>query len=683
MTRIVRIVRRLYRLEDKWELPLLFATAILGLAAAYMLFSSWRYMNSISQSSENNVVYDVMAASPELARLQAAVAGRFVPETSTTEDDVALRFAIMKNRMRVLGAQSSLRLSRHGAEATVYIERMQRAIGSVAPMMEHLNTPADAVAVLKILEPLNTQATRLAALTTSAAAARIATSEAKLARTFWLLLAEILGLLACGVILIGMLRRTRRKARRLARLDVLTGLPNRLCFNTRLADEFAKGGHGTLAVLMMDLDLFKHVNDTHGHAAGDALLRSVSERLGPVLKDAVLFARLGGDEFAAIFVSQNVETLIRHSAQRVRTALTRPFEISNNLVSTSASIGLAVRGPDDRKPDDLLQNADLALYEVKGTDRGGISLFQTSLKSAYIARQTLSKEMETALANDEFELFFQPVVSLADDRTVAFEALLRWNHPLRGMVSPAVFIPIAEESGLIVPIGRWVIDQACAVAATWLEDIGIAINISARQFTDPRLVSSIVEALNLHGLRPARVTLEITESAMIQNDHVVIGILNDLRKVGVTIALDDFGTGYASLSYLTRFPFDVIKVDQIFVRRVCDQEKNLAIVDAICYLSGKLGLTTVAEGIETEAQLAMVRMAGCHFVQGYFFDPPMPAAQCSAKLALEHLRTIQEDGTTIATDFNRVGRQRSAEPGHDGSNAATLRSEAFGAARRS
>ena len=641
MTRTVRAHPRFYRLEDKWELPLLLVTAGLGLAAAYMLFSSFRYMNGISRSSENNVVYEVMTTSPELARLQAAIAGRFVPGTSTSEDDVALRFAIIENRMKVLGTQSSRSLRQDSAEATALIDRMQAAIRTVEPTIDHLNTPADAVAALNVLEPLNTQATRLAALTTSTASTRIATNEAKLTQTFWLLLAEILGLMACGIILIAMLRRTRHKARRLARLDALTGLPNRLSFNTRLADEFAKSAHGTLAVLMLDLDLFKHVNDTLGHAAGDGLLRSVAERLAPVLADAVLFARLSGDEFAAIFVSRNVEALTQRAAQRVREALSKPFEIFESPISTSASMGLAIRGPDDHEPDELMQNADLALYEVKSTRRGDIRLFQFGLKAAYIARQTLSKDLELALENDEFELYFQPVVSLADDRTVAFEALLRWHHPDRGVVSPGDFIPIAEESGLIVRIGRWVIDRACAVAATWPDEVDIAINISARQFIDPRLTSSVVDALKAHGLRAARVTLEITESALIQNDHAVIGILDALRAIGVKIALDDFGTGYASLSYLTRFPFDTIKVDQIFVRRACDQEKSQAIVDAICYLSGKLGLTTVAEGIETEAQLTMVRVAGCHFAQGYLFDRPMPAAQCLARLTLEQRRMAE------------------------------------------
>ncbi|MEF2554450.1 EAL domain-containing protein [Aurantimonas sp. A2-1-M11] len=639
------------------------ATAILGLAAAYMLSASFKYMKDISRSSENNIVYEVMTTSPELARLQAEIASRFVPGTSTTDDDVALRFGIIQNRMKILGTESSRRLRQDSAEATELIDRMQVAIRTVEPTLEHLNTPGDAIAALKVLEPLNTHAARLAALTTSTAATRIAANEAKLAKNFWLLLAEILGLLACGIILIALLRRTRQKARRLARLDVLTGLPNRLRFKTCLEDEFPEAAHGTLAILMLDLDLFKHVNDTLGHAAGDCLLRSVSERLAPVLTDAVLFARLSGDEFAAIYVSRNVETLIQQAAQRVKEALSRPFEISETAISTSASMGLAIKGPDDHEPEDILQNADLALYEVKGTHRGGIRLFQRELKVAYIARQTLTKDLELALENDEFELHFQPVVSLEDNRTVAFEALLRWNHSNRGMVFPGDFIPIAEESGLIVQIGRWVIDQACAVAATWPEEIDIAVNVSARQFFDPHLTSSVLEALHSHALRPGRLTLELTESALIQNDHVVIEILNHLRTVGVKIALDDFGTGYASLGYLTRFPFDLIKIDQTFVRKTFDQEKSQAIVDAICYLSGKLGLNTVAEGIETEAQLAMVRTAGCHFAQGFLFDGPITATQCTTRLTLERLRTFQGDNRATLTNLIEANSQKRADRG--------------------
>ena len=624
------------RFEDRWELPLLAVTAALGLLAAGTLMSSGQYIKRISASAENNVVYEVMTTSPELARLQAAIAGRFLPGSTITDDDVALRFAIIENRMKVLGTAESRRLRQDSSEATELIERMQSVVLAVTPQISQLNAAADAAGILAVFEPLNRQATRLAALTTSQAANRIADNEQKLVDIFWMLLADISGLLGCGVLLIVLLRRARRKAHHSAATDVLTGLPNRLSFNTVLASEFAGGApSGTLAVLMFDLDFFKDVNDTLGHAAGDELLRSVADRLTPLLSCALLFARLGGDEFAAIIRADDAETVAEETARRILVAFAMPFPVARQLVTSGTSIGIAPSGARDRQPEDLLKNADLALYAAKGNERGGFRVYQPSLKTAYLERQTLSKDLEQALARKELELYFQPIVAVGSGRTTGFEALLRWRHPSRGWVLPSAFIPIAEETGLILPIGRWVIGQACATAAGWPEEIGIAINLSARQFVDPDLKATVLDAVTTHRLSAGRVTLEITESALIQNDQSVLATLNDLRAVGVKIALDDFGTGYASLGYLTRFPFDEIKIDQSFVRGSPEHDNSTTIVHAICDLATKLGMSTVAEGVETEAQIAMVQAAGCGHAQGYLFDRPMPAAQCAQRLARE------------------------------------------------
>jgi diguanylate cyclase (GGDEF)-like protein len=634
----LRAPRHRAQREYRWELPLLVTTAALGLAAAAMLFFSTQYMKGISMSAENNVIYEVMTTSPELTRLQATIAARFLPGSDVTDAEVALRFAIIENRMEVLGTETSRRLRQDSAEATELIERMRSAVASVAPRMQDLQSAADAVEVLRVFQPLNVQATRLAALTTSSAATRIAASEQKLIDIYWLLLAEILGLLACGIVLIVLLKRTRRKAQDSAAIDFLTGLPNRLHFSTALAAEFDKDEpNDTLTVVMLDLDLFKNVNDTLGHAAGDRLLRLVAERLSPLLSDARLFARLSGDEFAAIFRSPHAQALAQVAARQIRYAFGTPFDIAGTLVNCSVSIGIAVCGPGDDTPEDLLKNADLALYAVKDDRRGDIRLYEPALKVAYLARQTLSKDLESALDNDEFEMHFQPVVSLTTGLTRSFEGLIRWRHPLRGMVSPADFIPAAEETGLILPIGRWVIGQACSVARAWPEAVGIGVNLSARQFVDPQLGPSIVEALTQSGLEPNRLTLEITETALIQNDHSVLGTLNALRDFGVKISLDDFGTGYASLSYLTRFPFDTIKIDQSFVRGSLEHKNSETIVKAICDLAARLGMSTVAEGIETESQRAMVRAAGCADGQGYLFARPMPAAEAMAWLKAETL----------------------------------------------
>ncbi|MEX6505195.1 putative bifunctional diguanylate cyclase/phosphodiesterase [Jiella sp. M17.18] len=651
-------------LEDRWELPLLTATAGLGFVAAWLLFASVNYMTSISRSAENNVVYEVMTTSPELGRLQATIAGRFIPGTGITDDDVALRFAIIENRMKVLGTQSSRHLRRDGEEATALLAKMQAVVRSVAPRVEHLATPADAAAVLNALEPLNTQATRLAALTTSTAATRIAENESELIRVFWLLLADILGLLSCGITLVALLRRARQKARHRAATDDLTQLPNRLSFNRRLAEVHAAAGPGALSVLMFDIDLFKQVNDTMGHAAGDTLLRLVAERLAPVLQEADVFARLSGDEFAALFASPAAEKDARDAAERIVAALAAPFDILDSHLPVSVSIGIAVARPDDVDPEDILGNADLALYAVKESGRGSVRLYEPGLREASQERQTLSEDLEAALAEDRLELHFQPLVSLADRRTVGFEALLRWRHDAFGWVPPDRFIPIAEETALILPMGRWVIAKACMVAAQWPDDIEVAVNLSARQFNDPQLVTTIVQALSTHGLKPERLTLEITETALIQNDRSVLDTLNALRAIGVRTALDDFGTGYASLSYLTRFPFDIIKIDQTFVRGAPRHHDSSTIVQAICYLAAELGLATIAEGIETEDHLAVVRGAGCDYGQGYFFDRPMPAADCATRLSLERLRGVAEHKAPAGTEPGEdCGRQEMAGDG--------------------
>lgn len=655
----VRAQRRTAQREYRWELLLLVTTAGLGLAAAAMLFFSTQHMKGISMSAENNVIYEVMTTSPELTRLQATVAARFLPGSNVTDDEVALRFAIIENRMIVLGTETSRRLRQDSAEATELIERMRSAVASVAPRMQQLRSAADAVEVLEVFQPLNVQATRLAALTTSSAATRIAANEQSLIDIYWMLLAEILGLLGCGIVLVVLLRRTRRKAQDSAAKDFLTGLPNRLHFSTALSSAFDKGEpNETLAVVMLDLDLFKNVNDTMGHAAGDRLLRLVAERLSPLLADAQLFARLSGDEFAAIFRSPHAKALAQVAARQIRYAFGTPFEVSGTLINCSASIGIAVCGPGDDTPEDLLKNADLALYAVKDDRRGDIRLYHPALKEAYLARQTLSKDLETALDTFDFQMHFQPVVSLETGRTRSFEALLRWRHPVRGMVSPADFIPIAEETGLILPIGRWVIGEACSAARAWPDDVGIAVNLSARQFVDPQLGPSIVDALTLHGLEPSRLILEITETALIQNDHSVLGTLNALRDIGVRISLDDFGTGYASLSYLTRFPFDAIKIDQSFVRGSSEHGNSEPIVNAICDLACKLGMSTVAEGIETEEQLAMVKAAGCVYGQGYLFARPMPAAEAAERLKAERLRQLPAGHGPIGTEGRRPTRLR-------------------------
>ncbi|WAJ29471.1 putative bifunctional diguanylate cyclase/phosphodiesterase [Antarcticirhabdus aurantiaca] len=630
-----------FRFRSGWEIPLVAATSAMALAAVGMLFVGAHQVGRISQSAENNVVYQVMATAPELTRLQATIAARFMPDPKVTDDDVGLRLDIVLNRLDVLTANDARKLRRNDPEASKLVEEMVGAVRSVAPTIRNLRTEFDATRTLEVLEPLNARAARLASLTTAMASRRIADGEWRLAWIFRTVSAQVVGLTLSGLALVLLLRRMRQQARTAAEIDALTGLASRGSFNAaiELAAHRSRAP-GSMAVLMLDLDLFKHVNDTLGHAAGDALLREAADRLRPVLKDAASISRLGGDEFAALFVGERAREAASRGAQRVLECFARPFMPADVPVTISTSIGLCVLESGDEGAADLLKGADLALYAAKEGQRGTLQVCDTSLKRAYAARRSLAKDLEHAVARDELRLAFQPIVCLATRRTAGFEALLRWQHPCRGSVSPAEFIPIAEDSGLILPIGQWVIREACRTAANWPGDVRITVNISARQFSDSGLVDCITAALADSGTEAERLTLEITESTLIRDDGGVLGALETLRGMGIRVALDDFGTGYASLSYLTRFPFDVIKIDRSFVQGSSGGANHQVVVQSICDLAGKLGVGTVAEGIETEEHARLAREAGCDLGQGYLFDRPLSAVDCAARLAAERLGDV-------------------------------------------
>ncbi|WAJ27017.1 putative bifunctional diguanylate cyclase/phosphodiesterase [Antarcticirhabdus aurantiaca] len=635
-------MRRRFRFRSGWEIPLVGATSAMALAAIGMLFAGAQHVGRISRSTENNVVYQVMATAPELTRLQATIAARFMPHSEVTDEDVALRLDIVLNRMEVLAANDSQELSRDDPEASFLVEEMRSVVRSVTPTIETLRTETDALKALAALEPLNAKAARLASLTTSIASRRVAEGEWRLSWIFRTITAQVVCLTLSGLALVLLLRRMRQRARHAAEIDPLTGLASRGSFNEALEGAAeASPQLGSIAVLMLDLDLFKHVNDTLGHAAGDALLRETAERLRPVLTDAASLARLGGDEFAALFVGPGAGNRATECARHVMGCFDRPFLPAGVPVAISASIGVSVLGADDKGPADLLKGADLALYAAKDKQRGTLRICDASLKTAYAARRALSMDLEHAVERGELFLAFQPIVSLVTGRTESFEALLRWRHPSRGVVWPADFIPIAEDTGLILPIGRWVIREACRSVSDWPDDVRIAINLSARQFSDPSLIASIADAASEHGIEPNRLTLEITESTLIGDDGAALATLDALRRTGIRTALDDFGTGYASLSYLTRFPFDTIKIDRSFVQGSCESANHQVVVRAICGLAADLGVETVAEGVETQDHAELASALGCDFGQGFLFDRPLSPIDCAARLARERLGEVQ------------------------------------------
>jgi diguanylate cyclase (GGDEF)-like protein len=414
----------------------------------------------------------------------------------------------------------------------------------------------------------------------------------------------------------------------MARHDALTQLPNRVLFRERLEQAIAAAGHGNVcALLCLDLDRFKVINDTLGHPVGDGLLRAVAARLLAAARTVDTVARLGGDEFAIV---QAGLTSVQHAeilADRIVASIQQPFVIDGNRIVVAVSIGISIAHEDDTATETLLKNADIALYLAKSQGRSTYRFFQPEMDGKVQELRAGEMELRNALPANDFELDYQPIMDLRTETVTGFEALLRWNHPVRGRISPLDFIPIAEETGLIVPIGDWVLRAACEAAAAWPDHIDVAINLSPAQFNGAPLFESVQQALAASGLAPTRLVLEITESVLLQHSDDRLVLLHKFHALGIRIALDDFGTGFSSLSYLRGFPFDKIKIDKSFIRDADSSNDSTVIVAAIIGLARSLGMMTVAEGVETQQQLAMLRAQGCERVQGYLFSRPVPVDQ--------------------------------------------------------
>jgi diguanylate cyclase (GGDEF)-like protein len=418
-------------------------------------------------------------------------------------------------------------------------------------------------------------------------------------------------------------RRAEKQIAHMARHDALTDLPNRVLLRDRLAHALAELPRGKrLAVLYLDLDHFKGVNDTLGHQIGDELLKTVATRLRGCLAEADTVARVGGDEFAIIHTGIERPNDAAILARRICEAVKAPYELHGHAVIVDTSIGIALAPGDGSDPTELLKNADMALYRAKADGRGTYRFFEPAMDARMKSRRTLELALRVALANGEFELHYQPLVNLDDRRITCCEALVRWRHPERGLVPPAEFIPIAEEIGLIVPLGEWVLRQACIDAMQWPQDVKVAVNLSPIQVMNQNLVAVIVGALAAAGLPANRLEIEITESVLMQNSDATLATLHRLRELGVKISMDDFGTGYSSLSYLRSFPFDKIKIDRCFISGLATGDDSVAIVLAIAGLAKHLGIATTAEGVETRQQLQQVKALGCSEMQGFLFSPP-------------------------------------------------------------
>ena len=411
--------------------------------------------------------------------------------------------------------------------------------------------------------------------------------------------------------------------------DALTGLANRPHFAVRLKEAQARLSRTgeAFALLAVDLDRFKHVNDTLGHPVGDALLRKVADRLQTTVRPTDCVARFGGDEFAVLQSGVTDPADTQALAGRLVDLVGRTYMVEGHLINIGASVGVAMAPSDGADPATLLKNADLALYRAKLDGRDMFRFFEPEMGARMEARRLLELDLRKALALRQFELAYQPQLNLGSGQLVGCEALIRWRHPERGTVSPLEFIHLAEEIGLIIPIGEWVVRTACLEAARWPEHLTIAVNLSPAQFKSKKLVDTVRSALVASGLAPHRLELEITESVLLNENQENLATLHALRDLGLRISMDDFGTGYSSLSYLRSFPFDKIKIDRSFVSGETANGESMAIVRAIASLGASFGMTTVAEGVETTDQMHSIRAEGCTDIQGYLISRPVPAAE--------------------------------------------------------
>jgi diguanylate cyclase (GGDEF)-like protein len=433
-----------------------------------------------------------------------------------------------------------------------------------------------------------------------------------------------------------------------AQHDVLTGLPNRSLLQDRLSQAIAYSERTLhpVWVMLIDLDRFKFVNDSMGHKAGDVLLMTVAARLRTALRETDTVARLSGDEFVAILTEHADERLSADIVQRVMDSVAQPVMLGNKEFFVTCSIGVAVYPTDGAPAEALIEHADIAMYRAKKLGRNNFQFYTPAMNEEAMERVRIEGALRNALERNEFVLHYQPQVDLATGAIVGMEALIRWRHPELGMVAPNRFISVAEETGLIVPIGAWVIRTACAQNKLWQEaglgPLRVAVNLSARQFSSPNLVAELREVLDHTGLPPSLLEIELTESLFMSDVNLAVDLLHSMKALGVKLSIDDFGTGYSSLSYLSRFPIDVLKIDRSFVNDITRDANDAAIVDSIIALAHNLKLAVIAEGVETAEQLAYLREHGCDEMQGYFFSRPLPAQEFEQLLKKRQARPADE-----------------------------------------
>ena len=638
-----------YRLR-KARIALVVATGLgFVCTAAYTSALIVDRQQTLSGVSRYNLTWAATQSVTELLKLEQTVAAYAIPDTETTKDEIGLRLDIMANRIEVLRQGQIDDVVKQAPELQAVVRDLAEAVETAAPLVNDIDESGNVIKLLSILEPLNARMAHFAAKAHAFSGDSVARDHQELSRLHWLFSGLLMGLVAYGTGLVALLlrnavviHRAHNELRGLshelghaAHHDALTSLANRVLFykEAEAAINRREGRDGLVAVLFLDLDHFKEVNDTLGHSAGDALLKEVGQRLKGCMRASDVVGRLGGDEFAVLLRPIDHPGQAAKFAERLIEAVSAPYAIEGQCVIVGTSVGAAICPSDGSCADELLKKADIALYRAKADGRATYRFFHPKMDADLQHHRAIAVDLRLALARGEFEVFYQPLVNLASRRVAGAEALLRWNSSARGVVSPADFIPVAEESGLIRPLGAWVLQQACAEAVRWPEHLKVAVNLSPKQFNGGDLVQDVADALAAAGLKPDRLELEITESVLLQDSTAVLKTLYDLKSLGVRIALDDFGTGYSSLSYLQSFPFDKIKIDQCFIRGLESRANSMYIIQAVVMLARNLGMTTTAEGIETQEQLSRVQGAGCTEGQGYLFERPLRAAELKALLA--------------------------------------------------
>jgi diguanylate cyclase (GGDEF)-like protein len=620
------------------------------IAAIYISVLVVQRQGALRQISVYNPAWEASQAASEFVRLEHRLAEFERPGSGVDKDEVALRYDILAGRVKMLNEGDFHALLERDPQHQSTLRRLDATLDGMEPLIEELERPGNVQRAIDALKSFDGSLSQIASTVLIYGSELVQKDQQELVRLHWIFSAIAGSLILIGVVLILLLNRHNRLLVRaheelhvLAHQDALTGLPNRVVLRNQLEQALAgmKPNGRTIAVSYLDLDHFKDVNDSFGHETGDELLKAVADRLRdciPPEEGAVrnLISRFGGDEFAILQTGIRRPEQSAALAARIVKALQAPFSVNGQEIFIGTSIGIALpQGP--VTPSQILKHADMALYYAKADGRGTFRFFETSMDAQLQSRRALEVDLRKAMTNGEFELFYQPQINIEENEIGGYEALLRWHHPERGLVPPGEFIPVVEDTGLIVPLGDWIIEQACKEAAAWPRNIHVAVNLSPVQFRNRGLVQSVSRALKASGLAPNRLELEITESVLLQDNEMTVSTLHQLRRLGVRIAMDDFGTGYSSLSYLRSFPFDKIKIDQSFVREMSQRADCLAIVQSVANLGASLGMPTVAEGIETEDQLRQIQAAGCTDAQGYYFGRPKPARELVHTLAaLKH-----------------------------------------------